>query len=62
MVFSYPPRMNQADTAWILVATPLLKIIGFARPLRATTEEQTVGLGVTQHGEEAYLRGGTMAG
>jgi|KBSSwiStaDraftv2_1062776.scaffolds.fasta_scaffold2248863_2 ammonia channel protein AmtB len=54
--------MNQADTAWILVATRLLKIIGLARPLRATTEEQTVGLGVTQHGEEAYLRGGTMAG
>jgi ammonia channel protein AmtB len=54
--------MNQADTAWILVATPLLKIIGLVLPLRATTEEQTVGLDVTQQGEEAYLHGGTMAG
>ena len=40
----------------------LLKIIGLILPLRATTEEQTVGLDVTQHGEEAYLHGGTMAG
>jgi Amt family ammonium transporter len=33
----------------------LLKLIGLAIPLRAEAEDETVGLDVTQHGEEAYL-------
>ena len=40
----------------------LLKIIGLVLPLRASREEETVGLDVTNHGEEAYLDGGATAG
>ena len=40
----------------------LLKIIGLVLPLRASREEETVGLDVTNHGEEAYLHGGATAG
>lgn len=33
----------------------LLKLVGLVTPLRATDEEQSVGLDVSQHGEEAYI-------
>ena len=38
-----------------LVSFILLKLIGLAIPLRAEVEDETTGLDVTQHGEEAYL-------
>jgi Amt family ammonium transporter len=36
----------------------LLKLIGLVLPLRATSTDQTTGLDVSMHGEEAYLHGG----
>jgi Amt family ammonium transporter len=33
----------------------LLKVIGLVIPLRATASDETAGLDVTQHGEEAYI-------
>jgi len=36
----------------------LLKVIGLITPLRATDDEESVGLDITQHSEEAYLHGG----
>ena len=33
----------------------LLKLIGLVMPLRATPDDETAGLDVTQHGEEAYI-------
>jgi Amt family ammonium transporter len=36
----------------------LLKLIGLVIPLRATNTDQTTGLDVAMHGEEAYLHGG----
>jgi len=38
----------------------LLKLIGLVIPLRATVEEESTGLDVTMHGEEAYLHTGGM--
>jgi ammonium transporter, Amt family len=35
----------------------LLKLIGFAIPLRSHGRDEAVGMDVTQHGEEAYSRG-----
>jgi Amt family ammonium transporter len=35
----------------------LLKLIGLVMPLRATEYEESVGMDVTQHGEEAYASG-----
>jgi len=40
----------------------LLKVIGLVIPLRATEPDQSTGLDISQHGEEAYLHaGGTTA-
>jgi Amt family ammonium transporter len=36
----------------------LLKVIGLAIPLRASTDDESAGLDLTQHGEEAYLHEG----
>jgi Amt family ammonium transporter len=33
----------------------LLKLIGLVMPLRATASDETAGLDITLHGEEAYL-------
>ena len=33
----------------------LLKVIGLVIPLRADGADETAGLDVTQHGEEAYI-------
>lgn len=40
-----------------VVSFILLKIIGMVMPLRATVAEETEGLDISQHGEEAYLHG-----
>ena len=40
----------------------LLKTIGVVIPLRATADDESTGLDVSQHGEEAYVQaGGTSA-
>jgi Amt family ammonium transporter len=36
----------------------LLKVIGLVLPLRADAEEESVGMDLTQHGEEAYVHAG----
>jgi len=36
----------------------LLKVIGVVIPLRAAGADETAGLDITQHGEEAYLHAG----
>jgi Amt family ammonium transporter len=36
----------------------LLKVIGFVVPLRASESDESAGLDITQHGEEAYLHAG----
>jgi Amt family ammonium transporter len=41
-----------------VVSFILLKVIGMVIPLRAGTNEESVGLDITQHGEEAYLHVG----
>jgi len=38
-----------------VVSFILLKVIGMVIPLRATSQDETSGLDVTQHGEEAYI-------
>src|SRR6186713_284141 len=38
-----------------VVSFVLLKVIGLIMPLRATDDEEGVGLDITQHSEEAYL-------
>jgi Amt family ammonium transporter len=42
----------------------LLKVIGLVLPLRATDDDESVGLDITMHGEEAYLHaeGATRGG
>ncbi len=37
----------------------LLTLIGFVMPLRASLEEESVGMDLSQHGEEAYVHAGT---
>jgi Amt family ammonium transporter len=39
----------------------LLKLIALVMPLRATVGEETDGLDITEHGEEAYLHTGGAA-
>jgi ammonium transporter, Amt family len=36
----------------------LLKVIGIVLPLRANAEEETAGMDLSQHGEEAYVYSG----
>ena len=38
-----------------VVSFVLLKLIGVVIPLRAEAGDETTGLDVTQHGEEAYI-------
>ena len=38
-----------------VVSFVLLKVISLVTPLRATSDDETTGLDVTLHGEEAYL-------
>ena len=47
-----------------VVSFVLLKIIGLVLPLRATAADETTGLDITLHGEEAYLHaeGGSARG
>jgi ammonium transporter, Amt family len=47
-----------AGPAYAFVMTfVLLKVIGFLMPLRATDRDESVGLDVTYHGEDAYASG-----
>jgi ammonium transporter, Amt family len=39
----------------------LLKLIGVVIPLRASEEDESIGLDISHHGEEAYLHAGGMA-
>ena len=41
-----------------VVSFVLLKVIGLVLPLRADAEEETVGMDLSQHGEEAYVHSG----
>ncbi|MHB8171113.1 MAG: ammonium transporter [Thermincolia bacterium] len=44
-----------AAYAFVAIGTfGILKIVGVITPLRATAEEEEIGLDITQHGEEAY--------
>ncbi|HEU5161884.1 MAG TPA: ammonia channel protein, partial [Thermoanaerobaculia bacterium] len=44
--------------AWSAVATfVILQLVRLAVPLRAEARHESVGLDVTQHGEEAYSQG-----
>ena len=45
-----------------VVSFILLKVIGMVIPLRAVPEDETSGLDVTQHGEEAYIHEGGVSG
>jgi Amt family ammonium transporter len=45
-----------------VVSFVLLKIVGVIVPLRAGSDEESVGLDVSQHGEEAYVHGGGSLG
>jgi Amt family ammonium transporter len=40
-----------------VVSFILLKLIGLVIPLRASADEEAVGLDITNHGEEAYVHG-----
>jgi Amt family ammonium transporter len=44
-----------------IVSFILLKLIGIVIPLRATVQEEEVGLDLSNHGEEAYVHGETTA-
>ena len=47
-----------ATPAYAFAATwVLLKLIGLAMPLRATEHEESIGMDVVSHGEEAYVSG-----
>jgi Amt family ammonium transporter len=41
-----------------VVSWVLLKAIGAVLPLRADAEEESVGMDLSQHGEEAYVHSG----
>jgi len=44
-----------------VVTFVLLKVIGVLIPLRASAPDESVGLDVSMHGEEAYVHGGGTA-
>jgi Amt family ammonium transporter len=45
-----------------LMSFVLLKLIALVLPLRASTDDEAVGLDVTQHGEEAYIHESDVSG
>ncbi|MEW6447160.1 MAG: ammonium transporter [Bacillota bacterium] len=56
------PQLIGVLATWAFAATTtfvILKVVGVFTPLRATEEEETLGLDVAHHGEEAY-RGLTL--
>jgi Amt family ammonium transporter len=64
-LFGNPRQLVIQATAVVAVAVysgvvsfVLLKVIALVTPLRATPEDETAGLDVTLHGEEAYLHEG----
>jgi Amt family ammonium transporter len=46
-----------APTYAFVMTFIILKVLGALMPLRATDQEEAIGMDVTQHGEEAYLTG-----
>jgi Amt family ammonium transporter len=47
-----------ATPAYAFIATfVLLKVIGAVMPLRATADDEAIGMDIVQHGEEAYVTG-----
>lgn len=56
------PQAVGVVATWVFAALAtfvILKVVGLFTPLRAADEEETLGLDLTQHGEEAY-RGLTL--
>jgi len=63
----YGNASQLADQVLAVIAVPayafgatfiLLKVIGLAIPLRASDSDESAGLDVSLHGEEAYLHEG----
>jgi Amt family ammonium transporter len=66
LLFGNPAQLGVQATAVVAtivysgaVTFILLKAIGAIVPLRATAADESVGLDVSQHGEEAYVHAGT---
>jgi ammonium transporter, Amt family len=62
LLFGNPGQLGVQATAVVaaivysgVVSFALLKLVGLVIPLRADSTEETAGLDVTQHGEEAYI-------
>ena len=64
LVYGHPGQLGWQALA--ALATPayafgmtfvLLKLIGLVAPLRATEREESIGMDIVQHGEEAYVTG-----
>jgi len=68
MLYGNPGQLMVQATAVVaaivysgVVSFILLKVIGLFIPLRASSNDETEGLDITQHGEDAYsIGGGTM--
>jgi Amt family ammonium transporter len=65
LLFGKPAQLGVQATAVAaaivysgVVSFILLKVIGAVIPLRAESKEESEGLDMTQHGEEAYVHGG----
>jgi Amt family ammonium transporter len=66
LLFGNPGQLGIQATAVVAtivysgaVTFVLLKIVGAIFPLRAAVADESVGLDVSQHGEEAYVQAGT---
>ena len=69
LLFGNPAQVGVQATAIAAAAAysgvmtfVLLKVIGLVLPLRATDADESTGLDLTHHGEEAYLHSGGAAG
>jgi Amt family ammonium transporter len=65
LLYGNPGQLGVQATAIVaaivysgIVTFILLKLIGLVVPLRATTADESTGLDLTHHGEEAYLHAG----
>src|SRR5687767_3300573 len=68
VLFGNPAQLLTQATAVVaaivysgVMSFVLLKVIGLVLPLRAADSEETEGLDLTQHGEEAYVHAGDMS-
>ncbi len=69
VLFGNPAQLGIQATAVVasivfsgVVSFILLKLVGAIVPLRASENDESVGLDVSQHGEEAYVHGGGSIG